>query len=90
MHGKIDGHFSGVTVMDHPDNFRFPQPVRLHPDKPYFCFAPMVLGPLSIAPGREYVSRYRYCVHTGRPDQVLAERLWRDFAHPPKARIVDR
>ena len=27
-----DGQLGGMTVMQHPENFRFPQPVRLHPE----------------------------------------------------------
>ena len=39
-----------------------PQHVRLHPNKPYFCFAPAVTGKFRIEPGRKYVSRYSYLV----------------------------
>jgi len=87
-HGLTDGKPCGVTVMDHPANFRFPQPVRLHPTKPYFCFSPMVFDSFAIEPGREYVSRYRYSIHDGEPDVKRADRLWWDFAHPPRVRIV--
>ncbi|HYW80090.1 MAG TPA: PmoA family protein [Thermoguttaceae bacterium] len=87
MYGKVDGRPSGVLVMGDPSNFRSPQPVRLPPEKPYFCFAPMVLGPFEIKPGEEYVSRYRYCTHDGSPDTALADRLWNDYGHPPEVRL---
>ena len=80
--------FAGATLMCHPDNFRFPQPVRLHPDKPYFCFAPMVLGPFKIAPGKPYVSRYRFFVHDGKPDAKRIEALWNDYADPPVVKVI--
>ena len=32
LYGWIDGKLSGICVLDHPDIFRFPQPVRLHPE----------------------------------------------------------
>jgi len=83
MHGPIDARPSGIVVMGHPDNLRAPQPVRLHPHKPYFCFAPMILGQFSIEPGKTLVSRYRYYVHTGDPDAETNDRLWNDFARPP-------
>ena len=76
-------------MMGHPDNFRFPQSVRLHPKKPYFCFAPMVEGQFAIEPGKEYVSRYRYSIHTGHPDARAANRLWHDYAQPPRVRVVE-
>jgi hypothetical protein len=88
IYGPLGDHTSGITVFCHPENFRFPQPVRLHPDKPYFCWAPMVLGAMAIEAGKPYVSSYRYCVHRGRLDVAAADRLWHDFADPPQVRIV--
>ena len=87
-HGRINGKASGVTVMCHPANYEFPQPVRLHPSKPYFCFSPMFNGKFEIAPGEAYVSRYRYAVHAGEPDAETSDHLWHDFAKPPRVRIV--
>jgi hypothetical protein len=86
--GDLGSHESGIAVFCHPDNFRAPQPVRLHPDKPYFCFAPMVLGTFTIEPGKPYVSTYRYYVHTGKPDAKVNDALWNDFADPPVVKIV--
>jgi hypothetical protein len=88
LSGMVDGRVGGVTVLDHPGNFRFPQPIRLHPNKPYFCFAPMVLGEFELEPGKPYVSRYRLIVHDGPPDPKVIERLWDDYADPPRVRIV--
>ena len=89
INGLLDGRTTGVCIMGHPDNFRSPQPVRLHPSMPYFCFAPAVLGSFTIEPGKPpYVSRYRFYVHDGELDPEVAERLWHDFAVPPEVRIV--
>ena len=77
--GPVEGGTAGITVMQHPSNFRYPQPVRLHPKFSYFCFAPMVLGDFSIEPGDEYVSRFRYVVHDGPLNAKLTKRLWEDF-----------
>jgi hypothetical protein len=52
LSGQLEGQASGITCFCHPANFRYPQPVRLHPSKPYFCWAPMVLGPFAIEPGK--------------------------------------
>ena len=89
MHGLIDGQTTGVTILGDPRNFRAPQPVRLHPQKPYFCFAPMVLGKFKIEADKPYVSRYRFYVHNGKLDPQTAQRLWNDVADPPAARIVE-
>ncbi|MBD3258178.1 hypothetical protein GF377_07070 [candidate division GN15 bacterium] len=89
-HGRSDGAPAAVAVLGHPDNFRAPQHVRLHPTKPYFCFAPMVLGPFEIASGEAYVSRYRFAPYDGEPDAELADRLWQDYAEPPSLRILTK
>ena len=88
IYGPLDQKMTGVTILDHPRNFRFPQPVRLHPTMPYFCFTPAFLGSFTIEPGKPYVSRYRFCVHEGKPDQEVAEQLWQNYAHPVNVRVA--
>jgi len=88
LSGKIDGQPATLTVMGHPTNFRFPQPVRLHPTKPYFCFAPMVLGEFQLEKSRPYVSRYRFLVYDGSLDPNLNRAVWSDYAEPPQVRVV--
>ena len=80
MSGSLDGRETTIAVMCNPKNFRFPQPVRLHPNKPYFCFSPMVTAPFKIEPGQKYVSRYRYLVTSEAADPKIINRHWRRFA----------
>jgi len=80
MFGPIDGKTAGIAVLCHPQNFRAAQPVRLHPHKPYFCFAPMVLGDFRITQEKSYVSRYRYLVHNGKPNAKAIDAQWQRFA----------
>jgi hypothetical protein len=87
-HGTSDGGPASVIALGHPGNFRAPQPVRLHPTKPYFCFAPMVPELFEIAPGRPYRSRYRLATHDGPPDARLAEQLWHAYAEPLAVRVT--
>jgi hypothetical protein len=87
IHGPLEGRVSGVTVFCHPMNCRYPQALRLHPDKPYFCWAPVVSGPITIESGKPYVSAYRYYVHEGELEPALADRLGTDFGDPLVARI---
>lgn len=89
LSGELDGQFAGVAIFDKPTNFRYPQPVRLHPNKPYFCFAPMVEGEFAITRGQPYVSNYRLYLHDGPPDREAIERAWHDFADPPRVRVVE-
>lgn len=80
VHGPVEGGTAGIVVMQHPENFRYPQPARLHPNFGYFSYSPMVLGDFAIKPGETYTSRYRYVVHDGPLDKKLVERLWRELA----------
>ena len=89
LFGPIEGKTTGVTIMDHPGNQHFPQPTRLHPTMPYFCFVPAAVEEFTISPDTPFVSHYRFAVHNGTVDLQTANRLWEDFAHPPKVRIVD-
>lgn len=77
--GKVDGETCGVTILGHPGNFRFPQPVRMNPDQPFFCFAPQQMGEMEISPGEKYISRYRLVVADGEPDAKAAEQWWVDY-----------
>jgi Family of unknown function (DUF6807) len=86
--GAAGGKSAGMVVLCHPQNFRFPQPVRLHPKMPYFCYTPASLGKFEIRPDHPYVSRYRFVCHEGLLTQDQIERLWQDYAHPPKVRTV--
>ena len=79
MHGPVDGQECGVVVMNHPDNFRFPQWVRLHPSKPYFVYAPMVEEPFTIESCKPYISKFRYLVYDGTPDRDAIEGSWKEW-----------
>lgn len=88
IYGPVEEKMTGVAILDHPTNFRFPQPVRLHPNMPYFCFVPALLGSFTIEPGTAFQWRYRFCVHDDKLDPKTADRLWRDYAQPVKVRTV--
>lgn len=83
--GTLDGSRAGFALLSHPDNFRAPQPLRLHPDEPYASLSPPKTGAFSIQPGTDYVTRFRIVSVDGPPDAALFERLWNDYATPPAA-----
>lgn len=70
--GKVDGETCGVTFLCHPSNFRAPQPIRAHPEEPFFCYAPQQGGAMEIVPGKAYTARYRLIVTDGEPDAKAA------------------
>ena len=80
MFGDVDDEPCGLAAFSHPSNFRSPQPVRLHPKMPYFCFAPMVAGDFEITPGTPYVSRFRFAAFDGPVDTAALEAVWTSFA----------
>lgn len=82
IYGDIGGKTAGFAAMGHPSNFRFPQPVRIHPDMPYFCFSPMVQDSFYLRKGEIYESSYRIVTHDGEPDAAMLDNIWEDYRNP--------
>lgn len=80
VYGEIDGDTAGVALFDHPSNFRFPQPVRVHPSMPYFVLTPMVESAFELVPGQEYVSTYRIVSFDGKPNIDDLNAMWQAYA----------
>ena len=78
--GKLDDQHASVAIFGHPGNFRSPQPVRLHPAKPYFCFTPAAIDRFTIKPGAPYVSQYRFLVKAGAIDAEEINAHWLRYA----------
>jgi hypothetical protein len=87
MCGNVDGNLHGIAILDDPKNFWHPQPMRLHPSEPFFCFAPSQIGDWSIEPGKPYRARYRFVVSDGGADKEMIERVWNDFAEPVEVKV---
>ena len=77
--GNVKGKPAGVAVFNHASNFRYPQKIRVHPQMPYWCYAPMIDGAFYIAPGQYYKSRFRYYVHNGLASTSLLDQLHQDW-----------
>jgi len=88
--GRVDGEPAGIAVLCHPSNFRAPQPMRVHPTEPFFCYAPSQGGDWEIKPGETHTMRYRFIVADGPADQTELDRLWNDYADPPKVEVEIR
>jgi hypothetical protein len=82
------GAVAGTATLGHPDNFRAPQPVRLHPNMPYFSFVPQQLGEFRIEPGRPYVARFRFIVADGAPDRARIDAYWHGYAQPAQVKMT--
>ncbi len=79
LEGSLDGQVCTVVAMGHPENFRHPEPTRLHPDKPYFVFSPSFLGAFERQKGVEYLARYRYCIADGAVSPDTANQWWEAY-----------
>jgi len=83
--GEVGGRPASIAIFDRPDDFRFPQPMRVFPDQPYFCYAPEQLGEFQILPGKPFVEHYRFIVSDDVIDAGELDGMWNDYAHPPSA-----
>ena len=74
MNGLIDGKKAGVAILGHPSNFRYPEPIRIHPTMPYYCVAPMVGQAFVIPPNGAFQATYTYLSYDGAvPVEALDE-----------------
>ena len=74
--GLVENMPAGVTIFSHPSNFRHPQPLRVHPQMPYWAFSPMVEKAFFIAPGQHYKSRFLIVPHDGFADQEKSKAIF--------------
>jgi hypothetical protein len=87
--GKVGEKNYTVVGVEFPTNFRYPQPVRLHPDMPYFCWSPMVLGEFDIPADWPYVSKYRFFVFEGAPEPEKIDALQAATVEPLMAKVAE-
>lgn len=85
--GAVEGGVAGMAILGHPENFRAPQPMRVHPSEPFVCFAPPQGGEFRIEPGKPYVARYRFVVADGPPDRARLEAWWNGYATPARVNV---
>jgi len=85
MAGLVGSGNAGLAILDHPDNFRHPQPLFVDGGQPFVSYAAMQSGPITLTMDRDLVLRYRLVTFDGFPDRAWLERLWQAYAHPPLA-----
>ncbi len=84
MTGKVGGKDASFGLLCHPTSFRAPQPTRLNPDGPFFCWVPGADAPFQIERDKPYVAKYRF-IASDRP--LTAEEMnvhWDRFAEPSR------
>ena len=87
------GH-SGVLFMTNPTNFNFPEHLRIWPTgqngglaNVYINFNPAQDRDWPLLPGHTYGLKYRMFVYDGTITAREAERLWNDYANPPRVDV---
>jgi hypothetical protein len=81
--GPLGDEWGGLVVFDHPSNQRYPTPLRIHPDLPYFSYAFTKNDPYTITSEAPLNLMYRFVVHNGHPDKNANEKIASDFVDPP-------
>ena len=94
INGVSDFGTSGVLFITHPSNYNYPEPIRIWPvgtnngkENVFFNFNPSMDRDWVLEPGNEYQLKYRMFVYDGKIDKSQAEKLWQDFAFPPKVYV---
>jgi hypothetical protein len=86
--GKIGGAQASIGFLCHPSDFRFPQPLRIHPDEPFFNWAVPQGGDFSIEPGKPYTARYRFIVADGPLKAGDMDAAWAAYGEGPQPAVT--
>ncbi len=81
--GPLGGDWGGLAMYDHPSNPRYPTPVRIHPELPYFSLAIVQNEPLTVTADSPLQLFYRTLVHDGHPDAEKNEQISHWFVNHP-------
>ena len=94
VNGVSEFGTSGILFITHPANYNYPEPIRIWPvgsnegkENVFFNFNPAMDRDWVLEPGNDYQLRYRMFVYDGKIDESKAEKLWQDFAFPPKVNV---
>jgi hypothetical protein len=82
--GQLGDDWGGLVMFDHPSNPRYPTPLRVHPELPYFCYALVQNESYTVYSNEPLNLVYRFLIHSGHPRQQVNKRFARDFIDPPK------
>ena len=77
--GLVDKQSVSIAVLSYPQNFRSPQPARLHESKPYFCFTPCVTDSFEITKEKPLQSKYRYILTDAQAEPGWLDAKWQEL-----------
>ena len=86
---------SGILFMISPENYRFPEPLRIWDENQnggrgdvFVVFTPAKFEDWTLEPGKQYDFRYRLFVFDGDITPDKAEAIWKDYATPVKVSVT--
>lgn len=85
VQGAVDNDYAGIVMMSHPDNYNYPEPLRIWPEKMngrgdvYANFSPTKNKDWHLEPGMNHVLRYRLLVYNGHMTKERAEAAWQQY-----------
>ena len=82
---------AGLLIMNYPDNFDSPEPLRVWPENMnveggelMFDYTPTRMRPWKLYAGSRYQLKYRVMVYSGDITAAEAEAAWQEYVHPPQ------
>ncbi len=85
---------SGLLILGAPENYNSPQPLRIWNEEAnggrgdvFINFAPTKNTDWLLESGKHYHLRYRLYAYDGEMTPQQAERIWNNYANPPKVTI---
>lgn len=80
---------AGMLIMNYPDNFDSPEPLRVWPEgmeggELMFNYTPTRMKPWQLYPGARYQLKYRVMVYNDDITVGEAEAAWQDYVRPPE------
>jgi hypothetical protein len=85
--GELGDGQGGILFLSHPDNYNFPEPVRVWPEDAnggrgdqFFNFSPTKNKDWVLEAGNTYTLQYRLIVFDGTMTATKAEELWQSYS----------
>lgn len=84
---------AGMLIMNYPENFDSPEPLRVWPEdmeggELMFNYTPTRMKSWQLYPGARYQLKYRVMVYSGDITTAEAEAAWEEYVHPPEVNII--
>lgn len=83
---------AGMLIMNFPDNYDSPEPVRVWPENMeggelMFNYSPTKMKSWQLTPGARYQLKYRVMVYSGDITAEEAEAAYNDYAYPVEVKV---